>query len=54
MNGGMTAPDTSLAALSVDTCIIGDDPGGHAVALALVAGGLSVFWCESRDPARRP
>ena len=42
MNGGMTAPDTSLAALSVDTCIIGDDPGGHAVALALVAGGLSV------------
>lgn len=42
MNGGMTAPDTSLAALTVDTCIIGDDPGGHAVALALVAGGLSV------------
>ncbi len=50
MNGGMTAPDTSLAALSVDTCIIGDDPGGHAVALALVAGGLSVVLVRIPQP----
>lgn len=60
MNDIMTAPDTNLAALTVDTCIVGDDPGGHAVALALVAGGLTVALVRvprpglgSQDLARR-
>jgi pyruvate/2-oxoglutarate dehydrogenase complex dihydrolipoamide dehydrogenase (E3) component len=49
MNGAMSASDT-LAATSVDTCIIGDDPGGSAVALAVAAAGLSVIQVR---PARQ-
>lgn len=59
MNGAMSASDT-LAATSVDTCIIGDDPGGNAVALAFAAAGLSVIQLRpprqgltAQDLARR-
>lgn len=59
MNVGMSASDT-LAAASVDTCVIGDDPGGSAVALAVAAAGLSVIQVRpprqgltAQDLARR-